>query len=179
MDLEYGDDNFRLMLACDGFEAAFHRWEAAKFPANTMAAFAPLTECLWWAVSIDERMHEVEGESYRDRRDRDTDGRLMLGVIWARNRAGHQHAVMTQRQEGTTVGDWVLGVGRLGVETSLLWDDASVIPAGTSDRGRDVYETRMRGRPVYGTIEALRRWINGTMRMAGPLDFGPRWHSDA
>lgn len=160
-----------LLQALKGFEAACDRWESARAGLDEAESFVPLAECLWWAVSIDERCDTLEGASYRKRRDADPDGRLLPGVQWARNRTGHDQAMVLRYHPGAELGRLVLDVSALDTSSQLIWRSATDLPPGRGHRQRDVYVKHLEGKPVSGTVAALRRWLHGPARNSPALTF--------
>jgi hypothetical protein len=168
------DKRQMLLLSLDGFERAYQRWEDARHGLDEAGSFAPLTECLWWADSIDERLEEIEGSSYRDRRDADPDGRLLIGIRWARNRTGHDQAMVLRYRPGAELGRLTLGLSSLGSVSQLLWRSVDELPPGRGRmRGRAEYRSHLQGRPVHGTITAVRRWFDSGARSFGSLTANP------
>lgn len=139
--------------------------------ADPTEAFAPLNEALWWAAAFDEGMRELEGETYEHRRDADTDGRVMPGIVFARNRGAHYQALMLRNRYGTELGTWILGKGQLGMTTRLVWRDRAELPQGRSNYGEAVYDRNLEAQPVRDIIGAARRWMHGGARGEGPLFF--------
>ena len=129
-------------------------------------------ECLWWAASCDERFRALD-PTHAARRDAAPEGRILPGVHWARNRAGHQQALVVRYQPGSELGRMVIGVSRLGERSDLFWPPAADLPQGRSDFGRAEYERFLQNRPISRTIDALRSWFHGGARSEGPLAFGP------
>ena len=53
--------------------------------------FAYLSEATWWIASLNEQFIEVNKDgSYARARDADDSGRLILGIVWVRDRISHQ-----------------------------------------------------------------------------------------
>ena len=116
-------------------------------------------------------MHELEGESYEQRRDADTDGSVMPGIVFARNRGGHYRALMLRNRYGTELGTWILGKGQLGMTTCLVWRDRAELPRGRRSYGEAAYKRHLETHPVRDTIAAARRWIHSRARGEGALSF--------
>lgn len=103
--------------------------------------------------------------------DADTDGRVMPGIVFARNRGAHYRALMLRNRYGTELGTWILGKGQLGMTTRLVWRDRAELPQGRSNYGEAVYERHLEAQPVRDIIGAARRWMHGGARGEGPLFF--------
>lgn len=124
-------------------------------------SYAATAEALFWACTVDEGFAELLGETYRTARKSDGAGSVLPGIRWARNRMTHQRALVVDQHYGTELGRWVLGLGVLGKETHIKWASAAEVPAGSNDRGRDVYEDRLSGRPVSQAVESCKQWFFG------------------
>lgn len=99
MTVNLNDPDYRLLLALVGFRDASGRYRAAADASEDIAAvFIPLTETLMWASSIDETFFKVDGQSYRDVRDLDVDGRFLQALRYTRNRCTHQLALVAERK---------------------------------------------------------------------------------
>jgi hypothetical protein len=96
------DPAFRLRTAMLGFYGARRRYgyKSEKKDAVPEDVFIPLTEALWWAVSVDEGFTDLDGAGYEQDRDQDTRGQVFRGLRYARNRCGHQRAIVAELKEG-------------------------------------------------------------------------------
>ncbi|MBT2207029.1 hypothetical protein [Actinomadura sp. NEAU-AAG7] len=91
------DAEFMLVTALVGFAAARDRFLAAAGVRDASAAevFVPLTEALWWTVSVDDGFEAKAANlgAFRQARDTDPDGKVLRGLRWVRDRCGHQRAL--------------------------------------------------------------------------------------
>lgn len=96
------DPAFMLRVARTGFLNAMDRFQQATQQPNARAeaCFVPITEALWWAVSLDEGYEKLQGKAYKDDRAQDVRGMKLLGVRYARNRGGHQRALVVEHHKG-------------------------------------------------------------------------------
>lgn len=94
------DPQFMLKVALEGFNAARGRFLAALAVPSASAeqVFVPLTEALWWTVSVDEGFEEGASNlgTFRSTRNSDADGRVLLGLRYVRDRCSHQRALAAE-----------------------------------------------------------------------------------
>lgn len=96
------DRRFMLKAALTGFIKAHERLEAAS--ATTEGLFISLSEALWWAVSVDDGFEDLARNDqsyrpnlgdYRAARNNDNEGQFLRALRYARERCGHQRALVT------------------------------------------------------------------------------------
>jgi hypothetical protein len=96
------DRRFRLKAALKGFASALKRLKATTATAEEM--FMSLSEALWWAVSVDDGFEDLARndpgyrpnvEDYQAARNSDEAGQFLRALRYARNRCGHQRALVT------------------------------------------------------------------------------------
>lgn len=146
-------------LALAAFEEACDRLSERRHSVET--AYAPAAEALFWTSVCDEGYEAMLGETvYRNSRDADTDGSVVLGVRWARDRMTHQRALVVEKNYGSELGSMVVGRAVLGTVDHMKWALAGDIPPGRSKAGQEIYKEKLQGRAVSETIEACRRWFN-------------------
>jgi hypothetical protein len=83
------------VLVVTALDGAINRYEASIGNDTWMAARAAVGEALWWIASADEYLRF--GSSFGDhvsKMGRTEAGRLVGGLVLARNRAGHQLATL-------------------------------------------------------------------------------------
>ncbi|GAA4010689.1 hypothetical protein GCM10022247_36150 [Allokutzneria multivorans] len=151
------EDERYLRLALRALDAAAQRLALQRHDVEQ--AYAAVGEVLFWARSRDEGFEKLFPSTYRAARQSDDEGSLLPGIQWARNRIGHQRAVVINKHHGTEVGFWVLGEGVLGTRDHMMWSPVAAIPPGTSPFGRDVYESRLAGRDVMEAVNAACMWL--------------------
>lgn len=93
-----------LGAALKGFEGARQRFLAQATPGVAPeSVFVPLSEVLWWIVSADDGFEDLARidagyrpnvGDYRQSRGKDQDGRVLRGLRYARDRCGHQRALV-------------------------------------------------------------------------------------
>jgi hypothetical protein len=163
------DPQFRLAAALEGFEEAQIRFrDDARERAQPEKLFVPLCEALWWTASVDDGLMELSDSShnyyatpadYQNARDADPNGQIMLGVIYARNRCGHQRAIATTVRLPTPGSPIPMVLGAV-----FTWLPASQLPppdpAHPNTALRQVYDTRLAGQPVEASIGAVKRWFD-------------------
>lgn len=98
------DPKFMLQAALKGLESAhvrFNKVSAARVGAEEV--FVPLSEALWWAVSVDDGFESLAATGqgyrpnlgdYRNIRDSDQAGQVVRALRYARDRCGHQRALV-------------------------------------------------------------------------------------
>lgn len=167
------DLKFMLRAALRGFDGARGRLEAATALGMLPEfVFVPLAEALWWIVSLDDGFEKLasEGtgwttkEAYREARNNDTSGRVLVGLRYARDRCGHQLA-MASLEDGlrppfrfpNTPG------------TFFRWRPSGQLPQPAestrheqADRIRSKYDLWLAGRPVEMTVNAAAEWFTHT-----------------
>jgi hypothetical protein len=163
------DPQFRLAAALAGFEAARIRFrDAARERAQPQDLFVPLCEALWWTVSADDGLTELSDGThnyyaapgdYQNARDADPNGQIMLGLIYARNRYGHQRAIATTVRLPTPGSPIPMVLGPV-----FTWLPSAQLPpanpAHPNTALRKVYDTRMAGQSVEASIGSVQRWFD-------------------
>jgi hypothetical protein len=102
---ESHDPSVMLRAALRGFDGARQRLDTAAVPgAPPERVFAPLAEALWWTVSVNDGFEELADTGtisqwpskrhYQGARDEDPTGRVLVGLRYARDRCGHQLALV-------------------------------------------------------------------------------------
>ena len=81
-------------LARSAFIEAHRRFQNDHAEGNTYSWYASLGETLWWIVALDEHYREAGGKAYEAFRNQDEYGRVVPGLRLARNRVGHQLALL-------------------------------------------------------------------------------------
>jgi len=76
-----------LRISLGGFRRAVQR--VAEAPASVpQALYVVLTECVWWAICIDEAM-VGRFAGYKSARNSDELGKVVCGLNYARSALGH------------------------------------------------------------------------------------------
>lgn len=170
--LESQDLRLMVRAALEGFEAARQRLDAVAAPgARPDAVFAPLAEALWWTVSANDGIEDLaEGgalerwsskSAYREERDRDSSGRVLAGLRYARDRCGHQLAL-------AALEDGLRLPFRLPNTTGMFfrWRPSDNLPQPRNkqhreqaDKMRPAYDTWLSGNPATMTITSAARWF--------------------
>lgn len=129
-----------LNMLLAGHAFAIKRLEDAT--GDPPASFRAVFEALNWATSIDDRIRAhwaPEGQPLDwDWRERVSGAEVMPGVRFARNRV-HHHWADAIHLDGAT---W-------------RWCALSDLPAGTDDRGNNVYAERLEHQSVEKTLVLL------------------------
>lgn len=129
--------------------------------------FVPLAEALWWMVSLDDAFEELASEgvgwadrgAYRDARDKDASGRVLLGVRYARDRCGHQLA-MAALEDGLTPPLQLPNTSG----AFFRWRPSGQLPQPAdgrrrqqAERIRQHYDRWLAGRPAQMTLDDVAR----------------------
>lgn len=98
------DPKFMLQISLKGFAAAHDRliplW---RTNASVEEIFIPLLEALWWTVTVDDGFESLASTGqcnrsnvgdYRTARNTDSNGQVIRALRYARDRCGHQRALM-------------------------------------------------------------------------------------
>ena len=83
-------------LARSAFVAAHGRFSHDHVNRAANNWYASLGETLWWIFALDEHYRHRNQHIYESYRDGDTDGQVVAGLRLARNRVGHQLAMMLE-----------------------------------------------------------------------------------
>lgn len=151
---------YQQTLALRAFERASTRLVAERHDEER--AYGAAGEALFWAIVCDEGYESLlDRTKYRRARNADSDGRVMLGIRWARNRMTHQRALVIRKHYGAELDSMILDKAVLDTRDHMLWASAESVPQGSDDFGRDVYVERLQGKPVEESIKACRRWLYG------------------
>jgi hypothetical protein len=118
-----------LELARNAFVEAHGRFLYAHRLRNVSAWYAALGETLWWIVALDDHYTSVGGEHYRELQRIDQNGRVVPGLRLARNRAGHQLAVLLADPTGRSVFEPSEAHGGVSLD-QLVWRPSNDLPIG-------------------------------------------------
>ncbi|WP_274558960.1 hypothetical protein [Streptomyces spiramyceticus] len=166
----------RLDLALQGFRDALARCyrrmqdylnKTSNLGAEFRYAIIPVVEALWWAVSADEELMDYHGRDKRSKyfqerqRFNNADG-VLLGVIYARNRCGHQRALIANDMSFRFgVPDRGFNQGRFG--PAIVWREFNELPQpnrGASSAGAQQYQDHLQDALVMDTLEQVAAWFN-------------------
>lgn len=174
------DENFNRAVrrASVGLTEAVDRFNRARTAQLIDHTEVAATEAAIWIVVLDQLFGSgPQGkDEYRARRDADDDGRVVLGVIFARNEGVHSLMIRQQwtdepgilyteglgRDLGLNVTE---GSGRdLGInhEWFVRWGEAPDERRPTKPSGQktfDAYRNYLQGQWVHLTLRAAARWF--------------------
>jgi hypothetical protein len=169
------DPRFMLRAALMGFERAHQRFlSEATRGAAPEDVFVPLSEALWWTVSTDEGFTDLAqlpngyraNPRYSDARDSDQFGRVLRGLRYARNRCGHQRALVAVEKGLSVPFSVPFTLGEF-----FRWRPSSELPAPdakfSDDKGRQIYDTLLAGRPASQALDSTARWFAQERSIAG------------
>jgi len=174
------DQKQMLHAALSGFDGARQRLLAASQPgAAPPHVFAPLTETLWWTVSADDSFEELTDTrvitywrsraDYRQARNADESGRVLAGLRYARDRCGHQLALIALEDGLRLPFALPNATGQ-----AFRWRPSAQLPQPRSnsrraqaERMRPGYDTWLAGRPAAMTVESAANWFAHAASEAG------------
>lgn len=162
--------NFMLRAALNGFDAARERFAATSVAnAPPEDAFVPLTETLWWTVTVDDGFADLAGSGsgyrpnlgdYKNARSKDPSGRVFLALRYARDRCGHQRALVAVEDE-LRFPFIILDVSVLG--PFFRWRPSAQLPPAPpkfpSAKLQPEYDNCLAGHPVSQALDAAAKWF--------------------
>ena len=156
------DPGLTLRAALTGFRSARQRFLDKATPGSAPEeVFVPLAEALWWAVSTDDGFERLASSDpgyrpnrgdYQQARNKDQYGQVLCGLRYARDRCGHQLALVAietglgfPRTYPITYGEYF----------RWRWFDQLPPPDRhyPSGRLRPVYDQLLAGHPASRTLE--------------------------
>jgi hypothetical protein len=169
------DPRFMLRAALMGFGRAYERFMSeATAGAAPESVFVPLSEALWWIVTTDDgfaNLARVQSgyrvdPSYSVARDHDQSGCVLPGLRYARNRCGHQRALIAV-ERGVSIPftvPFTLGF-------FFRWRASGELPPADpkfrDDRGRKIYDTLLADRPASQALDLAAKWFTHERNIAG------------
>jgi hypothetical protein len=161
-----------LRAALTGFDGAQQRLSTATVPgAPPESIFVPLAEALWWAVSVNDGFEELADKGridewpskkdYQKARDKDPSGRVLVGLRYARDRCGHQLALIALEDAlrlPTRLPN-MLGEFYRWRPSEQLPQPQNKIHLKRAEEMREDYDTWLAGRPAAMTIESAATWF--------------------
>lgn len=132
------------------------------------AAYGSLVEAAFWIATLDSLVSSEDGPrnqqraAYRLARASDRDGRVVFGILWARNRLYHQMPFAISH-DGRSFFD-PPGDGIFYISAGTLWLPAAEMHAPSKPRGdapgsRQTYEDEVANRPTNYTLDCAIRWF--------------------
>lgn len=174
------DQKFMLEVALLGFDCARQRFLAtSRLGAAPDHVFVPLTEALWWTVSADDGFADLADSGaiaswpskadYRAARNRDTSGRVLAGLRYARDRCGHQLALVAVEDRLR----FPFGLPNTTGQ-AFRWRPSAQIPQpaepgrqNQAQRWRPSYDSLLAGRPAAMAVESAAMWFACASKLAG------------
>jgi hypothetical protein len=170
------DPKSMLQTALKGFADAHDRLNAVLGPsADVQEIFIPLLETLWWTVTVDDGFESLasNGQSnrsnlgdYRNARGSDPDGQVLRAVRYARDRCGHQRALVTGVKLPTIPLTTPFVLGPVICSRPSV-DLPSPDPKVKSSTLQNEYDRLLSGRPAAATLGSIRRWFEQESIRAG------------
>ena len=157
-----------LRAALKGLGSAWQRFlDQASPGAAAEDVFVPLSEALWWTVSADDGFEHLARTDpgyrpnlgdYRQARGKDRYGRVLCGLRYARDRCGHQRALVAVETGLTFPIAFPVAFGEF-----FRWRRSDQLPPPDPKfRGaalRSDYDSLLAGRPASQTLEAAAKWF--------------------
>jgi hypothetical protein len=174
------DSKFRLKAALKGFDDARRRLHDVARPMTSSSpeeVFVPLSEALWWTVSIDEGFEDLAdgGHGYRPSvsdyqtaRNADPSGQVLRAVRYVRNKCGHQRAIAVVVVPFGIGGPIVRPISGGGY---LRWRSSSDLPLSDPRHEkaalRAAYDTLLAGRFPGDAVDSASIWFASEQARAG------------
>lgn len=137
----------------------FRQHSTRNSPAEEI--LLPLVEALCWAVSADEELSKDDNggknQKYLDDRQKDPDRQLLPAIRYARNRYGHQRALVIEKHNARTYPRRYPSA-----YVTIKWRPAAQLPHGDQPQhnlGQQDYETHLEGRRAEDTLERVAAWF--------------------
>jgi hypothetical protein len=170
------DPKFMLQAALKGFAAALGRVNAeSAAKVGIEEVFIPLSEALWWTVTVDDGFESLAANGhgyrhnrgeYRHARDSDIDGRVLRALRYARDRCGHQRALVAGVKLPTLPMTLPAVLGPV-----FCWRPSADLPAPdprfNSADLQGEYDRLLTGRPAAAALGSARRWFDQERVRAG------------
>jgi hypothetical protein len=165
-----------LRAALKGFRTARQRFLAQAAPgAAPEDVFVPLSEALWWTVSADDGFEHLARTDpgyrpnlgdYRQARDKDQHGLVLRGLRYARDRCGHQRALVAVETGLTFPIAFPVAFGEF-----FRWRRSDQLPPPDpkfqSAALQPAYDSLLAGRPASQTLETAAKWFEQEQSRAG------------
>ena len=146
-------DAAMLEITLDGFRQAVQR--VARAPASVpQAMYVVLTECVWWAICVDEAMAQ-KFPNYKSARNTDERGKVVCGLNYARSALGHNQLFAVGTGGGLTVPFEV----PFHIETYAVWFPLDALPEFRNLKWALYYELHIAGRKVLDTLADTDAWF--------------------
>jgi hypothetical protein len=150
-----------LSLALCALRAASSRHRYAHEQRDLPVGYASLVESAMWITALDERLWKLHGQPYKDARNSDQHGQVVLGIVWARDRHTHQLPVTVAEDHTPFFGT---GRGIVALSKGIYWRPAAEIPPPDPGHPRPpewkiAYETHVAGRSSWKPISMCERWF--------------------
>ncbi len=170
------DPRFMLQAALKGFTGARDRFnEMSATSTGAEEIFIPLSEALWWTVTVDDGFESLAANSYgyrpnvgdyRTARDSDPDGGVLRALRYARNRCGHQRALVATVRLPTIPMTIPAFLGPV-----FCWRPSADLPPPdpqfNNETLRREYDRLLAGQPAAAALGSTERWFQQERVRAG------------
>jgi|ERR1035441_1435103 hypothetical protein len=170
------DPRFMLRTALKGFDSARQRFISAAVPgAAPEDVFIPLSEALWWAVTTDDGFEDLARTGagyrpnlgdYRTARTKDPHGQVLNGLRYARDRCGHQRALVAMEQDLSLPFTLPVVLGKF-----FRWRRSDQLPpADPRVRSKELqpeYDRLLAGQLASKPLESAAKWFAQEHASAG------------
>jgi hypothetical protein len=138
-----------------GFLRASRRCRALGVTPDPDELIIPLSECVWWARSVDEGLEQLDGPTYVADRDSCVQGEHVRGIRFARNRT-HDRALTTRKRKGLS---FPLTFPLAFEE--IVWRPVGELPPPKKPdpKSEAAYVAHLEGRQVLGTLNVVEDWF--------------------
>jgi hypothetical protein len=170
------DPRFMLRTALRGFGMARQRFVSVAAPGTPPEdVFIPLSEALWWAVIADDGFEDLAGigtgyrpnlGDYKTSRSKDPHGQVLNGMRYARDRCGHQRALVAAEDDLTLPFTGPIMMGKF-----FRWRRSDQLPPADprfrSKQLQPEYDRLLAGRLASESLEAATKWFAQEYARAG------------
>ena len=152
----------KMQLGLQGMKWAIDRSRSAERTGNELLFFASVAESLWWLTMLDESLWKTVDERgpYPQYRDSNSEGSLLLGLRYARNRQVHDAEVTGMQGNPLLTSQ---------AETAWVWrspEEPDVPPdyEPEGERGilqEKVYRQDLAKNPIIETLDKASAFLEG------------------
>jgi hypothetical protein len=170
------DPRSMLQVALQGFGDAQNRFNVASGASVSIKeVFIPLSEALWWTVTVDDGFEDLAANdpayrpnlgNYRNARNSDADGQVLRPLRYARDRCGHQRALIA----GVSVPTIPMTIPAF-LGPVFCWRPSADLPPpdprfSSEDLQRE-YDKLLAGQPAAAALGSTMRWFDRERGRAG------------